>query len=140
MELSQRHLAAELGVAEPTVSRFMRMLRQDGRPLTELSAVRVLAIAELQAAGFTSTVAAEILNEAALEVAYLHNHVGRKAWMLFVETKAQSFQLTSINEHHLVALLDTFPLATVLPLHRVIGAAANRLERVIARAARRAAA
>lgn len=140
MELSQRHLAAELCVSEPTITRAMKMLRQAGRPLTELSAVKVLAIAELQQIGFSSSVAAEILVEAAAEVAYAHADPARTAWLIFVETETQSFRLATVSAAHLTALLSSLPLATVLPLHRVIGAAANRLERVIARSARRAAA
>lgn len=140
MKLSQCDLAIEIGVSEPTITRYRKALHRSGQPLTELDAVRVLAIPELQAAGFTSTVAAEILIESASEVAFLHGHPSRKAWMLFIETEAQSFRLTSISERHLLALLDAFPLALVLPLHRVVNAASDRLERLLARNARRAAA
>lgn len=140
MELSQRHIAAELGVSEPTVTRCMKILRQAGRPLNRLAAIRLLAIAELQAAGFSSAVAMEILNEASAEIAFVHADPSRKAWLLFVEQLRQSFRLAALGERHLLTLLESLPLATILPLHRIVNAASNRLERVVARNARSAAA
>lgn len=130
MKLSQRDLAIEIGVSEPTITRLMKALHQSGRPLTSLDAVRVLAVSELQAAGFTSAVATDLLVEVQAEILYMHGHPDRKAWVLFIETEDQSFRLTSTSPQHLAALLDAFRFALVLPLHRIIHAAEKRLERI----------
>lgn len=138
--LSQRDIALATCVSEMTISRRLKALHRSSSTLTEFDALRVLTIAELKTAGFTVAAAAELLTEASAEVLYLDIHPENRCWVVFVETEEASFHLAALSTKYLMIILDSYPLAKVLPLHQYVSAARTCLDSIKATKGRRIAA
>lgn len=139
--LSQRDLAAHLNISDMTISRRMRALYRDRVSLTERDALMCLAVPEAMAAGFTSSVAIQLLNQYESEFRYCADDPARKCWIAFVvlNEKGNETTLSALKARHLETIIDSFPFSAVLPLHNIVNAAQAQLTKLKAIKARAAA-
>ncbi|WP_137154841.1 hypothetical protein [Rhizobium sp. FKL33] len=128
MKLKQSHLAAELGVSEMSISRWVRALGREGR-MTESDALLLLMVAELMTLGFASTVAVETLCEFQCEARYVAGR-GRPVWLTFFTAKGGEARMAALSERHLSSIVAAFGLCAVIDLREVADRARERLERL----------
>ncbi len=135
--VTQADLAKTMGCSEMQVSRLARALYRQARPLTDLDALRVLAVPEIAKAGFTTTLAVQLLVENSSEFQYLAADPARKCWLAFCmrDEDGNEVQLCALKSRHLESIIDAFPLTLVLPLHNIVAAAKAELARTKGRAA-----
>lgn len=135
VEVRQKDLADEMGISTATVSRIATSLYRERSLLTDTDAIKILAVQELQSAGFSTPVACELLIEADSEIRYLIGNPERRAWLVFAEHGERSFRIAALNERHLAALVDAVGMSVTFPLHHAVAAAQARLDRVKTRRA-----
>ncbi|MEN9896043.1 MAG: hypothetical protein RIR97_1895 [Pseudomonadota bacterium] len=128
IRLFQVDLARELDVSEMTITRAMKSIGRDGQRVTEMDAITVITMAELQDLKIAPHVTVEIINTFSRELLYVASNPRRTCWIVFAETVHASFQLASLNARHLASTLDALPMALTVPLHQVVARAKERLE------------
>lgn len=128
MIIRQADLAREFGVSSMTIHRALKPFGRNGHRLTEADALLLFTLSELQTIGFSWNVAAELMAEFPDEHRFVAGDSARRCWITFVEQDDVSFRLASLNERHLMSVLDALPMVAVtLPLHRVVAGAQRRL-------------
>ncbi len=128
MTLFQADLAREIQTSEMSIHRALKAMHRTGKPLTDLDAIAVLAVAELQSLKLTGTMAARLLSEMWSELRFVTGSPENRCWIVFVENDRHSFRLTAMTTRHLQNLLESHPLSLVLPLHEIAARASDRLE------------
>ena len=130
---SQAALARELGISEMSAHRLLKTLGRAGKPLTDLDVLAVLVIGEMQDLDIKAYRAAEILADLSAEIRHVATSPDRRCWIVFVETDHGDFRLAPTSRSHLEAIIDSFPLAVILPLHRLAASAGECLAGMKAR-------
>lgn len=140
--LNQREIARAVGSSPATVTRLLRALYREAMPPSRLDALKCIAVPEIMAVGFSSSLAVQILVEHDAEVRYLADDPARKCWIAFCirDELGAAIQLSALKSRHLEAIIDAFPLSLILPLHNVIAAAVAKLDAAQLEKARRSAA
>lgn len=134
MIIRQADLAREFGVSPMTIHRALKPFGRNGHRLTEADVILLFTIAELQTIGFAWHVASELMAEFPDELRFVADDSARRCWITFVEQDDVRFRLASLNEKHLMSVLDALPMVAVtLPLHRVVAGAQRRLVALKAR-------
>lgn len=124
---TQRQIATVLDVSEMTVSRAVRTLSLESRPLCSFDAWQIMAYFEFQELGLAPHVVREVMAEFKQETLFVYKHPDNRAWVVFIRRGEQEFRTSSMSEAHLAAICDLFPLTLVLPLHAVAERARQRL-------------
>lgn len=121
----------ELGCSEPTLRRVISLLHLTGKPLDEIGALKILLCAELQALDVQPRRSVEIVAGLHDEIRHVASHRGNRCWLLI--TDQHSF--APITSRHLDALLNNYPVATIVSVHELVQRSAERLDAMLARLA-----
>lgn len=138
--LKQVDLANALHISEMSVSRIMKAFGRNNPHLSDADVIKCLAIGELVKLGFTLSSGTDLLVETDSEIRYLMTYPDRRCWIVYVEREGRRFSLSALNHRYLEALLDSFGLTRVLPLHRIVECAQEQFDCLTAEKARRVAA
>ncbi|MET3659985.1 hypothetical protein [Aquamicrobium ahrensii] len=135
--MTQAEIARTMGTSEMQISRLARALYRERLPLSDLDALKILAVPEVMAAGFTTSVAVELLVKFASEVSYLSADPERRCWIAFCihNEDDDEVQLSALKAHRLQSIIDSHPVSLILPMHNVVAAARAELNRIKNRSA-----
>lgn len=113
-----------------TVRRVGEAFGIKGTPLSAFDSTRILAVECLHEMGFVRPVAVDVLEGFSSELRYVARSPEHEAWAFFIESlDGRAFRVAATSRGHLAAMASAFPLALVLPLHRVWEDASTRLRK-----------
>ncbi len=135
--VTQAEIARTMGTSEMQISRLARALYRERLPLSDLDALKILAVPEVMAAGFTTSVAVQILVEFESEFRYLAADPERRCWIAFCirDQDDNEVQLAALKSRHLEQIIDSFPISLIMSLHNAVAAARAELNRIKSRSA-----
>ncbi|MGV0909579.1 hypothetical protein [Martelella sp. FOR1707] len=128
LSLRQSQIARELKVVPMEVMRIATAVGiRRGRPLSLSDGASIIVARHLKEMGFTFSVATNLVAEARDIVRFLCADQKRKGWIILVDCGGCAFRLHAISDRHLVAILERFPAAPIIPLHAMVQGALERL-------------
>ena len=128
MSLRQSDIARLVGTGDMDVSRIVSALCIESRPLVDFDALRILTVIEARDLGMTTPVACELVLGLHAEMRHCSMCPDRRCWVVFCRRDGEpEFHMSCTSQRHLEAVLATFPLSLVLPLHEIVARAKERL-------------
>jgi hypothetical protein len=138
--IRQADLARAAATDQMDICRIAQALSVAGKPLSDFDALQILTVIEARSLGMTTPIAQRLI--AGLQGEMRHCSCGpeRRCWIVFCRRGDEpEFHLSATTHRHLEAILATFPLSLVLPLHEIVERAKERLDGLQAKLAREAA-